>query len=285
MKRGFTLIELLVVIAIIAILAAILFPVFAQARDQARATACLSNCKQIGLSVKMYAQDYDEMYPMGTYPGPRNWEVNFDIMSGGNPGGQQELDCGLQGNAWVGFNPGDGGPNYTNCAYGGTFYRTIMQVQAKPYIKNVQIFYCPSDRYRTFSPFNVGYGLQSYQWFPNWVYNVWCPGSSAGGWPGGPFPCSKPDRANFVSLWDDPPSEKVDSPSRRLIFVERGAFGWDGPDGSGYRAPNQAFNHNRGYNAVYFDGHAKVQHWGAKWTSVPASGWPASDCLANGYCQ
>lgn len=62
-RRAFTLIELLVVIAIIAILAAILFPVFAQARDKARQTACISNAKQVGLATLMYAQDYDETYP------------------------------------------------------------------------------------------------------------------------------------------------------------------------------------------------------------------------------
>ncbi len=62
-KRGFTLIELLVVIAIIAILAAILFPVFARAREKARQTSCLSNLKQVGIAVSMYVQDYDERMP------------------------------------------------------------------------------------------------------------------------------------------------------------------------------------------------------------------------------
>lgn len=65
MKRAFTLIELLVVIAIIAILSAILFPVFATAREKARQTACLSNLKQIGLAFTQYEQDYDEFVPCG----------------------------------------------------------------------------------------------------------------------------------------------------------------------------------------------------------------------------
>jgi prepilin-type N-terminal cleavage/methylation domain-containing protein/prepilin-type processing-associated H-X9-DG protein len=68
---AFTLIELLVVIAIIAILAAILFPVFAQAREKARQTACLSNMKQVGLGLQMYTQDYDETLP------PANTVSNF----------------------------------------------------------------------------------------------------------------------------------------------------------------------------------------------------------------
>jgi prepilin-type N-terminal cleavage/methylation domain-containing protein/prepilin-type processing-associated H-X9-DG protein len=63
-KRGFTLIELLVVIAIIAILASILFPVFARARENARRSSCLSNTKQIGLAIMQYSQDYDEKMPL-----------------------------------------------------------------------------------------------------------------------------------------------------------------------------------------------------------------------------
>lgn len=82
---GFTLIELLVVIAIIAILAAILFPVFAQAREKARSISCLSNLKQAGLGWMMYTQDYDETTPLQKYaPGPwyqiiqpyiKSWQV------------------------------------------------------------------------------------------------------------------------------------------------------------------------------------------------------------------
>ena len=71
--RAFTLIELLVVIAIIAILAAILFPVFAQAREKARQTTCVSNLKQIGTAILMYAQDYDETYPKTQYNTDLTW--------------------------------------------------------------------------------------------------------------------------------------------------------------------------------------------------------------------
>ncbi len=66
-KKGFTLIELLVVIAIIAILAAILFPVFAKAREKARTSSCQSNLKQLGLAMRMYINDYDEMFTINYY--------------------------------------------------------------------------------------------------------------------------------------------------------------------------------------------------------------------------
>ena len=75
-KKGFTLIELLVVIAIIAILAAILFPVFAQAREKARQTSCLSNLKQIGTALQLYIDDFDQ-----TYPCAQSWYNNDHYMT------------------------------------------------------------------------------------------------------------------------------------------------------------------------------------------------------------
>jgi prepilin-type N-terminal cleavage/methylation domain-containing protein/prepilin-type processing-associated H-X9-DG protein len=73
-REGFTLIELLVVIAIIAILAAILFPVFARAREKARQTTCISNQKQILLAIMQYTQDFDETYPLGQAQWPTHWD-------------------------------------------------------------------------------------------------------------------------------------------------------------------------------------------------------------------
>lgn len=103
--RGFTLIELLVVVAIIAILAAILFPVFAQAREKARAAACLSNEKQIALAFIMYAQDYDETvapivncFYNGNYAGGSQLpDVNHDPNRQGGPA----PFCGQDTHSWV----------------------------------------------------------------------------------------------------------------------------------------------------------------------------------------
>jgi prepilin-type N-terminal cleavage/methylation domain-containing protein/prepilin-type processing-associated H-X9-DG protein len=103
--KGFTLIELLVVIAIIAILAAILFPVFAQAREKARAISCLSNQKQIGTSLLMYVQDYDEQFPSGS-------KLSY-------PNGPTNLNQLLAGVGWAG--------------------------QIYPYTKSAQILKCPDD--------------------------------------------------------------------------------------------------------------------------------------------
>ena len=91
-SSGFTLIELLVVIAVIAILAAILFPVFAQAREKARSTACLSNMRQIGTAVTMYIQDYDERYPQ-EHPSCPNPAIG-NAPAGDYDGGLEEEDYG-----------------------------------------------------------------------------------------------------------------------------------------------------------------------------------------------
>ena len=82
MRRGFTLIELLVVIAIIAILAAILFPVFAKAREKARQSSCLSNVKQLMLATLSYTQDYDEMLPGYAYRNcPTDADQWFEVIA------------------------------------------------------------------------------------------------------------------------------------------------------------------------------------------------------------
>jgi prepilin-type N-terminal cleavage/methylation domain-containing protein/prepilin-type processing-associated H-X9-DG protein len=113
-RRGFTLIELLVVIAIIAILAAILFPVFARAREKARTTSCLSNVKQISLGILQYVQDYDEMFPffrmeesepvdflVGPYTAyPR---VTWPSLIYPYVMNQQIFVCPSQVDAWIGY--------------------------------------------------------------------------------------------------------------------------------------------------------------------------------------
>lgn len=84
-KKGFTLIELLVVIAIIAILAAILFPVFGKARENARKATCQSNLKQISMSLLMYAQDYDECFPYAYAPWSFTWyRTMASLLQGGS---------------------------------------------------------------------------------------------------------------------------------------------------------------------------------------------------------
>lgn len=114
-RNGFTLIELLVVIAIIAILAAILFPVFARARENARRASCQSNMKQIGLAFLQYTQDYDESFPLATY----------------GAGGVNQIG------GWTYFTAYDaGGSNSVFDPKLGSLF---------PYTKSAQIQVCPSD--------------------------------------------------------------------------------------------------------------------------------------------
>jgi len=105
MRRGFTLIELLVVIAIIAILAAILFPVFARAREKARQASCSSNVKQLALGLLMYAQDYDEKFGCaGGYQGTATTAPHWPMAVQPYVKNTQVLICPSnprQGGAWV----------------------------------------------------------------------------------------------------------------------------------------------------------------------------------------
>ena len=121
MKKGFTLIELLVVIAIIAILAAILFPVFAQAREKARQTQCLSNCKQIGTALQLYTDDFDETFPL--------IDLGTEYTKGTNGDDQQiHEDSGF----------------YSIMMGGGSFRQWMWVDALYPYYKNGGVMHCPS---------------------------------------------------------------------------------------------------------------------------------------------
>jgi len=191
-RSGFTLIELLVVIAIIAILAAILFPVFARAREKARQASCLSNLKQLELAAIMYKGDYDE--------------TNF-------------IDRMPTTNA-----PTPTGPYAST--YGGNFY--FWTDTLAPYIKNTQIWLCPSD---------ISNGTtccvpprRSYQPNGDMVYTT-----------------TGVKEAAIVA-----PAETIhlieSNYNTRAHYSDQGSYAMPG---------NPASRHNQGWNIAYCDGHAK----------------------------
>lgn len=212
-RRGFTLIELLVVIAIIAILAAILFPVFARAREKARQSSCLSNLKQLALGLLMYSQDYDEKFP--TY----YWG---------------------EGNSGIA----------TSCTWWAGAY---------PYIKNLQIFKCPSSASTSHNTHQVwvnNFGQGNFA--NNYGYNELI-GNVSGGlsqarlsraaetiiladctstWIGGYWSLSFPDRA-FL---------------RRVAYAEGGMTCGCPPP---VPPPVGRARHNDGSNLAFADGHSK----------------------------
>ena len=226
MKKGFTLIELLVVIAIIAILAAILFPVFAQAREKARAASCLSNLKQIGTALQLYTDDYDETYP------PR---IIFGVAD--NPTGQaayprywlagETTDWTVAGSArwWT----------WMDCLY--------------LYIKNSQIFVCPSIGNKIGS---YGYNpfISGFYYTDNVVFSM--------------SEIKKPSELVFVG------DGLVNTSSKQLVSCLGahmcGAQEYGGAWKNGKR-------HNGGSNFCFGDGHAKYYKSG----SGPTEGIGAED--------
>jgi prepilin-type N-terminal cleavage/methylation domain-containing protein/prepilin-type processing-associated H-X9-DG protein len=217
-REGFTLIELLVVIAIIAILAAILFPVFARAREKARTSSCQSNLKQLALGLVMYIQDYDEKFP--TY----YWG---------------------EGNAGV--------PN--SCTWWGGIY---------PYVKNVQIYTCPSSNlggHKTWQVWinnNPAFNIPNIQ--INYGYNELI-GNVSGGLKVAnlSYPAETLVLADCTSTWLGGYWQSTDRPHLRRVAFARG----NAPCGC---PPDLTMNpdwalHNGGSNLAFADGHVKWLPW------------------------
>ncbi|MBB6052358.1 DUF1559 domain-containing protein [Armatimonas rosea] len=250
-RGAFTLIELLVVIAIIAILAAILFPVFAQAREKARATACLSNMKQIGLGMMMYAQDYDETYPLHfTNQSPR--PVNPINAAAAAP-------------------------------------RMMWTVAIYPYLKNWGIYSCPSDKPQSTDAFTACY-LVSYGYNYGYLSTLnpsGDPGNAALQYFSGVSVASIGRPADIVAVTDSGARDAFGAatvlggtvnppdayPSQKYFYGPSGV-GWGigcvsyystaggAVNGKWGNTDGFAFRHNEGGNVTFADGHAKFQKVG-----------------------
>jgi len=247
-RRGFTLIELLVVIAIIAILAAILFPVFARARAQARQIVGVSNLKQIGLGTLMYTQDYDEHWPH------YSWGLMCctDQSSTGTAGQ-------LSGN-----DPGFGA--YSSCAWCNAI---------QPYVKNTQLFQDPSDQ----NQWQPGYCIN----FPEsnfvpggstWKKSVylsygWAESDDAAPIARFQSPASDLLWSDYIGVLDDC-WNKFDGAAGSDLYVRRAMWndlGWLCPDPRGLSTPfteqqweswEHGIRHDPLVSIVFADGHAKL---------------------------
>lgn len=208
-RPGFTLIELLVVIAIIAILAAILFPVFARAREKARASSCLSNLKQIGLAWLSYAQDYDETVA---------WR---DVVAD-----------------TYGFS-------------GSQLYQFSWPAMLDPYIKNGQIWACPSASPKAVNQWPNGYSNYGFNdWFFGYYEAAW------GGWGGvRSYDFRVKGKCGLAAI--QRPAETVVCADMNPAY--HGTTWWAFYHCNPRPAAGNPMEarHNDGVNALFADGHAK----------------------------
>lgn len=278
-RSGFTLIELLVVIAIIAILAAILFPVFAQAREKARQTFCLSNTKQLGLALIMYVQDYDE-----------TWPRNDDCMNGGTvaPTGAPATAVGCDGAQ---------APDGKSSLFGDRLNHYKWWYWTYPYIKNSEIIFCSSRGSAAKADgnwiygaevFNGGYGLNlsitgslnTYNHVPTdsgYYRNSWSGGTLAGLTAPADTMLMLEVKNPGVGAYNYPKGAGTQT-SYPLATREYWDLNLKNDDGS---VNKKAAIHNDGFNVAYTDGHSKFLKVDAFLGKCPTaaqygvSTWPA----------
>lgn len=242
---AFTLIELLVVIAIIAILAAILFPVFAKARSQARKTVGISNLKELGLGTMMYVQDYDEHLP----------NYNWGLES-----------CNESGNSGIPGNLSGNDPAFQY--YSASAWCNSLQ----PYIKNLGIFQDPGDKLKLQPGYCINFPQSNFvAGASSWTKSTWC----SYGWNESSSAQALAAYSSPASdlLWGDYGGVLIDTWSRFAwtddLYVRRTIWSdlpWQNPDPRGSNAPitdaqwqQYAFGvrWETGSNETLMDGHAK----------------------------